>query len=87
LHSILFFGRKERPEASFMTQKKRVKRRGVYWKAGLAPNSKTLNKLANTHYNANVHPFVKVIKTIASKALLVQSLQMLGILDSENFIF
>jgi hypothetical protein len=36
LHPI-FFGRKERPEkASFMTQKKELKVRGVYWKAGLA---------------------------------------------------
>jgi hypothetical protein len=47
---------------------------------GLAP-VKPLNKLANTHYNANVHPFVKVIKAIALKAFLVQSLQM-GILDN-----
>jgi hypothetical protein len=54
---------------------------GCVLESGLAPNSKTLNKLANTHYNANVHPFVKV-KAIASKALLVQSLQMLGILDN-----
>jgi hypothetical protein len=45
-----------------MTQKKELKVRGCVLEAGLAPNSKTLNKL-NTHYNANVHPFVKVIKS------------------------
>jgi hypothetical protein len=69
-------------ESFFYDSEKRVKSKRVYWKAGLAQIVKPLNKLANTHYNANVHPFVKVIKTIASKALLVQSLQMLGILDN-----
>jgi hypothetical protein len=60
LHPIFLVKRPEK--ASFMTQKE-LKVRGCVLESGFSSNSKTLNKLANTHYNANVHPFVKVIKS------------------------